>query len=144
MTKFPWRTPYSQFWYLQQNFSGLARNALIDSYIFSIWYKLIYFSVPLNPATHKMGNAPNILCPKCKEQEESQPYFIFYCKLSKIILRLHQWTNQSKIRFYCFNIPFKIALKTIVMGTSFQFQDSVQLNILPTLSSEILLLNWTQ
>ena len=30
------------------------------------------------------------------------------------------------------------------MGTSSQFHDGVQLNILPTLSSEILLLNWVQ
>ena len=49
-------------------------------YIFSIWYKLILYSLPLNPAIHKMGNAPNILCPRRKEKKESQPYFIFYCK----------------------------------------------------------------
>ena len=46
-------------------------NTLIDSYIFSIWYKLIYFSLPLNPAIHRMNNAPNIQCPKCKESKES-------------------------------------------------------------------------
>ena len=79
----------------------------IASYIFSIWYKLIYFSVPSNPAIHRMDNAPNIVCPRCKEQEETEPYFIFYCNikitlrklLSKITLRLHQLTNQSKICF---------------------------------------------
>ena len=38
------------------------RNALIDSYIFFILYKLIHFSCPLNPVIHKMGNATNILC----------------------------------------------------------------------------------
>ena len=27
-----------------------------DGYIFSIWYKLIHFSLPLNPAIHRMGN----------------------------------------------------------------------------------------
>ena len=32
-----------------------------------------------------MSNSPNILRPKCREQDESHPYFIFYCKLSKII-----------------------------------------------------------
>ena len=63
-----------------------------------------------------MGNEPYILCPRCKEQEESQPYFIFYCKL------------------------FKITLKLIIMGNSFQFYDGLQLNILPTFISEILLL----
>ena len=71
----------------------------IASYVFSIWYKLIYFSLPLNPAIDRMGNAPNIMCPRCKEQEKSELYFIFYCKLSKITPRLHQWTNLSKICF---------------------------------------------
>ena len=70
-----------------------------------LWWIAIYFlfcinfSLPLHPAIHRMGNASNILCPRCKEQKESQPYFIFYFKFSKITLRLHQWTNQSEIRF---------------------------------------------
>ena len=33
-----------------------------------------------------MGNAPNIMCPICKEREDSHPCFIFYCKLSKTTL----------------------------------------------------------
>ena len=47
---------------------------------------------------------------------------------------------------YAFNIPFKITQKKpIIMGTSSQFYDSVQLNILPSLSSaDIKLLNWDQ
>ena len=114
----------------------------VASYIFSIWYKLIYFSFPFwNPAIHRMGNAPNILCPRCKEQEESQPYFILHCKLYKITLRLYQLTVNLE---YAFNTPFKVTLKTIKMGTSFQFHDDVQFNILLTLSSEILLLNWAK
>ena len=40
---------------------------------FFVWYKLIYIS--LNPAIHRMGYAPNILCPRCKEQEEFQTLF---------------------------------------------------------------------
>ena len=39
---------------------------------------------------------------------------------------------------------FKITLKTIIMGPSSQFHDGVQLNILPTRTSEILLLKWAQ
>ena len=40
---------------------------------------------------------------------------------------------------YTFNIPFRINLKTIIMGTSSQFHDGAHLaTILPTLSSEIL------
>ena len=88
-----------------------------------------------------MGNAPNILCLGCKEQKESQPYFIFYCKLSKISLAARLLIMISELRTnlkYTFNIPFRINLKAIIMGTS-QFHDGAQLaNILPTLSSEIL------
>ena len=65
------------------------RNALMDSYIFSILYKRIHFSLPLNPAiqyTEWAGSTPNILCPRCKEQKKSQPYFILYCKLSRLEL----------------------------------------------------------
>ena len=85
-----------------------------------------------------MGNTPNVLCPRCKEQKESQPYFMFYYKLSKITLDFISEIINPK---YAFNIPFKTTLKTIIMGTSSQFHDGVQLGILPTLSSEILLLN---
>ena len=105
-------------------------------------YKLIHFSLPLKPAIHRMGIAPDILCPRCKEQKESQPlYFIFYCKLSKITLDFISELINLK---YAFNIPFKITLKTIIIGTSSQFHDGVKLNISPALSSEILLLNWAQ
>ena len=113
----------------------------MDSYVCSILYKIIHFSLPLNSAIHRRGNTPNILCLRCKEQKQSQPYFIFYCEISKIVLDFISELINLK---YAFNIPFKITLKTIIMGTSFQFHDGVQLNILPTLSSEILLLNWVQ
>ena len=88
-----------------------------------------------------MDNASNILCPKFREQKESQPYFIFYFKLSKITL---DFSSQLINLKYAFNITFKITLKTIIMRTSCQFHDGVQLNILPTLSTEILPLNWDQ
>ena len=35
---------------------------LMDSDIFTILYKLIYFSLPLNPEIQRMRNATNILC----------------------------------------------------------------------------------
>ena len=104
-------------------------------------YKLIQFFLPLNPAIHRMGNAPKILCSRCKEQKESQIYFIFYCWLSKITLDFISKLISLK---YAFDISFKITLKTIIMGASSQFHDGVQLNIIPTLSSGILLLNWVQ
>ena len=110
----------------------------MDSYIFAILYKLIDYSLPLNPAIHRMRNTANTLCPRCKEQKESQSYFINYCKLSKITLDFISELINLK---YAFNIPFKITLKTIIMGTSSELHDGIQINILPTLSSEILLLN---
>ena len=61
------------------------------SYIFSILYKLIYFSLPLNPGIHRMGNTPNTLCPRCKEQKELQAFQNYS--------RLYQWTNQCEICF---------------------------------------------
>ena len=35
---------------------------------------------------------------------------------------------------YAFNILFKITLKTIIMGASFQFHDGVRLNFYPNLT----------
>ena len=46
-------------------------------YIYSIWYKLIHFSLLLNLAVQRMGNTPNILHPSRTEQVESHPHFIF-------------------------------------------------------------------
>ena len=103
----------------------------MDSYIFSFLYKLINFSLPLSPVIHRMGNTSNIMRPRCKEQKDSQPYFIFYYKLSKITL---DYVSELINLKYAFNIPFEIFLQTVIMGTSSRFHDGVQLNILPTLS----------
>ena len=85
----------------------------LDIYIYSIWYKLIHFSLLLNPAIQRMGNTPNILHPRCREQDESHPHYIFYCKLSKVILdHISELINLN----YSFNIPSKFSLKTIKMG----------------------------
>ena len=73
-----------------------------------------------------MGNAPNILFPRCKEKEESQPYFIFYSKVYKINLNFIPELINLK---WAFNTPLKITPKTIIMGTSSQFYDDVQLNV---------------
>ena len=42
---------------------------------------------------------------------------------------------------YTFNIPFRITLKTIIMGTSSQFHDGAQLKFYPHFSSKILHFN---
>ena len=64
----------------------------------------IHFSPYLNPAIHRMGNAPNISCPGCKKQEESLPHFTFYCKLSKTT---PDFMSELASLNYSFNIPFK-------------------------------------
>ena len=57
-----------------------------DGYIVSIWQKFIHFCLPLNPGIHKMDNSPNIICPRCREQDEPHTRFIFHCQLSKTTL----------------------------------------------------------
>ena len=56
-----------------------------------------------------MDTATKILCPRCREQEESQPHFISFCKLSKITLDfISKLINLN----YSFYVLFKISLKT--------------------------------
>ena len=46
---------------------------------------------------------------------------------------------------YTFNIPFRITLKTIIMGTSSQFHDGAQLKFYPHLAQRYhTLLDWVQ
>ena len=79
-----------------------------DGYISSIWYKFPYQFLSLHkPCIHRMGNAPNILYPIYKEQEESNSYFVLCCELFKTSLGLSELINLN----YSFNIPFKINLK---------------------------------
>ena len=101
-----------------------------NGYIFSIWYKIIHFSVPLNPALHRMGKNPNSLCPRCKEREESHPHFIFHCRLSQTTL---DFINKLINLNYNFRTPFRISIKDILMATSPHTHDGVKLEILQTL-----------
>ena len=105
----------------------------MDSYIFVYLVSIYSFSSSLKPC-----NTQNRQHTK---YSVSQPYFIFHCKLSKINLDFISELINLK---YAFNIPFKITLKTIIIGNFSQLHDGTQLNVLPTLSSEILLLNWVE
>ena len=79
-----------------------------DGHISSVSYTLIHFSLPLTLAIHRMANVPKILCPRCREQAESQPHFISFFMLSKFTLDfISELINLN----YSFNIPFKISLK---------------------------------
>ena len=86
-----------------------------NGYIFSISYKFIHFSLPLNPALHRMRNTSNSLCLRCKEREESHPHFIFHCRLSQTAL---EFINKLINLNYTFRTPFKISIKDILMATS--------------------------
>ena len=97
------------------------RNALIDSWY--IFYLIKNYSFLSNPVIQEMDKAPNILCPRCKEEEGSQSYFIFHCKLSKITPDFICEPINLK---YTSNISFKITLKTITIGTSSQFHEFYQ------------------
>ena len=61
-----------------------------------------------------MCNTLNIVCPRCREQDESHPHFIFYCKLSKVT---PDYISELINLNYSFNIPFRFSLKTIIMGS---------------------------
>ena len=77
-----------------------------------------------------MGNSPSTLCPRCKESDETHPHLIFQCKLSQTTLK---FINELINRNYTFQLPFKICIRHIVMGSSSHFHDGVKLEILPTL-----------
>ena len=90
-----------------------------------------------------MGYTPNILCPDVQNKKSLNPISYFIASFSKLLLDFISELINLK---YTFTIPFKITFKTIIMlGSSFPFHhNGVQLNILPTLTSEILLPKWDQ
>ena len=77
-----------------------------------------------------MGNIPAILCPSCKESEESRPHFIFHCKLSQNTLN---FINRLISQNYKFQSPFQISIKDILTGLSFTTYEDVRLEILSIL-----------
>ena len=114
-----WNTPKTFENFLLQKMFIYINIIYIYIYIFNKYiYIYIYIisrtnSPLLNPAIQRMGNTPNILSPRCREQDKSQPHFILYCKLSKITLGyISELINLN----YFFTIPFKFSLKTIIMG----------------------------
>ena len=51
--------------------------------------------LPLNPAIYRIGNTPNILCPRCKEQDES----FLLLQVVQNYSRLHQPTNITNLNY---------------------------------------------
>ena len=65
----------------------ILRQESFDGYIFSVWYKLIQFSLPLNPAIHRMGNAAKILCPSpdVENKKSLNPILYFIASSPKLL-----------------------------------------------------------
>ena len=116
----------------------------IAIYFLSILYKRIHFSLSLNPAIYRMGRqyTKYSLSQMQRTKRVSTLFYILLQAFENYSNFISELINLK----YAFNIPFKITQKKIIiMGTSSQFHDSVQLNILPSLSSaDIKLLNWDQ
>ena len=60
------------------------KNVPMVIYIFSIWYKLIHFSLPLNPALHRMGTNPDSLC-QAKNKKNLNPISFFTVDYLKLL-----------------------------------------------------------
>ena len=91
----------------------ILRQESFDGYMFSVWYKLIQFSLPLNPAihVHKMDNAAKILCPipDVENKTSLKPILYFIASSPKLL----QFSSSELISLnYSFKIRFKISLKT--------------------------------
>ena len=83
-----------------------------------------------------------ILCvPDVKNKKSLNSILYFIASFPKL---LRDFISELIYLKYAFNISCKITLKTIIIGASFQFHNDIHLNILPALSSEILLLNLAQ
>lgn len=98
---------------------------------------MIHFSFPLNPAIHRMGNSPSILCSRNSKKDDSYLHFIFHWKLPKTTLEL----ITGLINVNCtFNTPFKVSHEAKVIlngGLISQFPDSIYSNILPALLESV-------
>ena len=81
------RKLYPQSWYLKKILLiGLSNGTKVIYFLSCI--NLSTF-LPLNPAICTIYNVSNILCSRCKGQDDSPPPppdFTLYCKLSKFIL----------------------------------------------------------
>ena len=130
----PWQNHFQENPVLSPEIWGKTFNDWFkecsNGYIFSLWYKLTHFSLPLNPAIHRMGNSSTPICPRCKEYDETHPHFLFRCKLSQTTLN---FINKLINLNYTLQSPFRISIKDIIMGNSTYSHDGVKLEILPTL-----------
>ena len=117
---------------MRQNFYWLVYKIFWCIHSFHLIY--IYpLSISLNPAIHRMDNSQNFLCPRCREQDESYPCFIFHWNLSKATQNFISGLINLN---YIFNTPFKVNPKAKALvngGFIFQFHDGLHFKTLPTL-----------
>ena len=119
---------------------------LMDSYIFSILYKLIHFS-SLKPCNTQNGQLTKYSVLDVENKKSLNPNLYFIACFPKFLQISHQFRliiSYINLK-YTFNIPFRITLKTIIMGTSSQFHDGAQLKFYPHLAQRYYtLLDWVQ
>ena len=88
-----------------------------------------------NPATHQIFCVLDV-----RSKKSLNPNLYFIASFLKFLQTSHQFRliiSYINLK-YTFNIPFRITLKTIIMGTSSQFHDGAQLKFYPHFRSEIL------
>ena len=91
----------------------------------SIWYKFINFPHPLITVFRRIGNSPNILFPRSREQDESHPMLYStasYLNYTRLYIRGLINLN------YTFNMPFKVNPKAKAIingGFIFQLHDDI-------------------
>ena len=59
-----------------------------DGYIFFLWYKLIHFPLPLNPAIHRMDNAPIFYVLDVKNKEDLTLILYFIASSPKLLIKI--------------------------------------------------------
>ena len=95
-----------------------------------------------NPATHQIFCVLDV-----RSKKSLNPNLYFIASFLKFLQTSHQFRliiSYINLK-YTFNIPFRITLKTIIMGTSSQFHDGAQLKFYPHLAQRYYtLLDWVQ
>ena len=108
-------------------------------YIYILSCLNLFISLP-KPCNTQNGQRAKYSVLGVKNKKSLNPNFYFIACFPKFLKTSHQFRliiSYINLK-YTFNIPFRITLKTIIMGTSSQFHDGVQLKFYPHFSSEIL------
>ena len=135
------RKPCSQSWYRGENLQIGLRNA-IRAVFFLSGVDLFIF-LHLNPAIYKIGNAPIILCSRCKEQDESHSPFYLLLLDFKIFSTTQSLSHNGNFISIAWWYPFKSSTHVLVKLMIKLMKSPIWNKILSldSISSKILLLN---